>query len=90
MSQSSEHENVSTHVDLDSDFQSISLESSHPLYLHPSDHPGPILVSEALDGDNFGEWKRSMCLALSAKNKLGFVTDKYKVPGIESVYFDHW
>lgn len=60
------------------------------MYLGPSDHPGQILVSAALTGENFKEWKRSMSLALSAKNKLGFVTGKYKIPGEYSPYFSHW
>lgn len=76
--------------DFDGDSNTITIEASHPLYLHPSDHPGQILVSSSLTGDNFNEWKRSMTLALSAKNKLGMVTEKYKAPGISSPYFDHW
>ncbi|XP_074374585.1 uncharacterized protein LOC141714995 [Apium graveolens] len=74
----------------DGEFNTVSLDSWHPLYLHPSDHPGQILVSIALNGDNFNEWKRSMSLALSAKNKLGLLTGKHKIPGISSPYFDHW
>lgn len=75
-------------TDFDDDFTKVSLESSHPLYLHPSDNPGQILVSVVLNGDNFNEWKRSMSLALSAKSKLGIVTGKYKILGIDSPYFD--
>ncbi|KAK9065740.1 hypothetical protein SSX86_015141 [Deinandra increscens subsp. villosa] len=52
---------------------SSSIDSSDPLYLHPSDHPGLLLVSKAFDGTGFASWKRSMTIALSAKNKLGFV-----------------
>ncbi|XP_074380644.1 uncharacterized protein LOC141721574 isoform X2 [Apium graveolens] len=77
-------------IDFDGDFTTITLESSHPLYLHPSDHHGQILVSTALNGDNFNELKRSMSLAFSAKNKLGFVTGKFKTPGMNSPYFDSW
>lgn len=78
-------------TDFDADFNTvIQLESSHPLYLHPSDHPGQVLVTASLTGDNYNEWKHSMTLALSAKNKLGFVIGKYKVPGIDSPYFDPW
>ncbi|KAK1355313.1 CCHC-type domain-containing protein [Heracleum sosnowskyi] len=75
---------------LDSSLRSVALQNSHPLYLHPSDHPGQVLVAATLTGENFNEWKRFMTLALSAKNKLGFVTGKYKAPGITSAYFDHW
>ncbi|XP_074355950.1 uncharacterized protein LOC141695615 [Apium graveolens] len=31
-----------------------------------------------------------MSLALSAKNKLGLVTGKFKAPDVTSDYFDHW
>ncbi|XP_074347144.1 uncharacterized protein LOC141685973 [Apium graveolens] len=77
--------------DLESSYQSVALDGSHPLYLHPSDHPGQVLVvTSVLNGENFNEWKRSMSLALSAKNKLGFVTRKCKVPSESSSYFAHW
>lgn len=76
--------------DLEEEYNTITLESSHPLYLHPSDHPGQLLVGTALNGENFNEWRISMSLALSAKNKLGLVTGKLKKPGKKSQYTDHW
>jgi len=42
-------------------------------FLHPSDHPGLLLVSTAFDGFGFGSWKRAMTIALSTKSKLYFV-----------------
>ncbi|XP_076917422.1 uncharacterized protein LOC143577487 [Bidens hawaiensis] len=51
----------------------LTLDSSNPLYLHPSDHPGMILVAKSFDGTGFGAWKRAMTIALLAKNKLSFV-----------------
>ncbi|XP_074374927.1 uncharacterized protein LOC141716635 [Apium graveolens] len=77
-------------TNFDSNFQSISLESHHPLYFHPSNNSGQVLVTTALNGENFNEWKRSMSFALSAKNKLGFFLGKFKVPGISSPYYDHY
>ncbi|XP_022036772.1 uncharacterized protein LOC110939518 [Helianthus annuus] len=56
-----------------SNSNSSSIDSSNPLYLHPSDHPGMILVSKQFDGSGFGSWKRAMSIALSVKNKFGFV-----------------
>ena len=44
-----------------------------PYFLHHSDSPGMILVSQLLNGDNYSSWSRSMSIALSVKNKLGFV-----------------
>lgn len=39
--------------DFDGEFNTISIESSHLLYLHPSDHPGQVIVASSLTGDNF-------------------------------------
>ena len=44
-----------------------------PFYLHNSDGPGLVLVSQVLTGDNYATWSRSMRIALSVKNKLEFV-----------------
>lgn len=55
-------------------------DPSHPLYLHPSDNPGAILVTELLNGTNYINWSRSMKTALLAKNKLGFITGSVKKP----------
>lgn len=87
---STDHTHTIHTTDFDSDFQSVTLESHHPLYLHPSDNPGQVLVTTVLNRENFNEWKRSMSLALSAKNKLGFVLGKFKIPGITSPYYDHY
>ena len=53
---------------------------SNPFFIHHSDHPGMILVSKPLNGDNYGTWCRSMRISLSAKNKLGFVDGTVKKP----------
>lgn len=43
-----------------------------PYYLHPSD-TGQKLVNITFSGNGFVDWKRVMVIALSGKNKLGFV-----------------
>jgi hypothetical protein len=53
---------------------------SNPYFTHHSDHPGLILVSKPLNGDNYSTWKRAMTLALNSKNKLGFVNNSIKAP----------
>ncbi|XP_024199829.1 uncharacterized protein LOC112203031 [Rosa chinensis] len=53
---------------------------SNPYYTHHSDHPGLVLVSKPLNGDNYGGWKRAMTPALNSKNKLGFVNGTIKAP----------
>ena len=44
-----------------------------PYFLHHSDSPGLVLVSQQLTGDNYSSWNRVMTIALSVKNKLGFI-----------------
>lgn len=46
---------------------------SNPLFLHHNESPGAMLVSEALFGENYPTWARSMKKALIAKNKFGCV-----------------
>ena len=58
---------------------------NHPLYLHQNDHPGLILISKKLTGsDNYASWKRSMVIALNAKNKLKIITGEFEEPGATS------
>ncbi|XP_060179267.1 uncharacterized protein LOC132609347 [Lycium barbarum] len=56
------------------------VDSSHPLYIHPSDYPGMSLVSTVFDGRGYGGWRRAVIIALSAKNKLGFTDGSLAVP----------
>ena len=51
-----------------------------PYYLHNSDGPGLVLVSQTLTGDNYATWSRSMRIALSVKNKLDFVEGSLPQP----------
>ncbi|XP_021714619.1 uncharacterized protein LOC110682571 [Chenopodium quinoa] len=39
------------------------------------------LVSEKFDGSEYNDWKRSMLISLSAKNKVGFVDGSISRPG---------
>uniref|UniRef100_A0A2N9G749 Retrotransposon Copia-like N-terminal domain-containing protein n=1 Tax=Fagus sylvatica TaxID=28930 RepID=A0A2N9G749_FAGSY len=55
---------------------------SSPYYLHPSDNSSLILVPEPLTGDNFHSWFRSMDMALTIKNKLGFVDGSIREPEV--------
>ena len=58
--------------------------------LHPSDHPGLLLVSITFDGSGFGSWKRAMMIALSTKSKLYFVDDSLVRPALASLDFKKW
>lgn len=70
--------------------QSID-NNTHPLYLHNNDQPGMILISKKLLGsENYASWKRSLRIALSAKNKLVIVTGAFPAPPEDSPLFVHW
>ncbi|KAF7149087.1 hypothetical protein RHSIM_Rhsim03G0156500 [Rhododendron simsii] len=56
------------------------IDTSSPYFIHSSDHPGLVLVSKRLNGDNYGMWYRSMIIALIAKNKIGFVDGTIEPP----------
>ncbi|RVX05107.1 hypothetical protein CK203_020074 [Vitis vinifera] len=52
---------------------STSDDSRSPLFLHNGDHLGLTLVPHQLTGSNYNTSTRAMIMALTAKNKLGFV-----------------
>ncbi|XP_019253996.1 PREDICTED: uncharacterized protein LOC109232705 [Nicotiana attenuata] len=61
-----------------------TVDSAHPYYLHPSDYPWMNLVSSPFDGRAYGGWRRAVVIALSAKNKLGFIDGSLAVPEADS------
>ncbi|CAN6688768.1 unnamed protein product [Malus baccata var. baccata] len=67
-----------------------SMEFSDPYTIHPSDHTGLILVSKTLDGNNYGQWSRAMCMGLSAKNKIGFIDGTIKAPSLLDAKYVAW
>nr|GEU32354.1 reverse transcriptase domain-containing protein [Tanacetum cinerariifolium] len=63
----------------------------HPLYFHHNDHPGLILISKKLTGsENYSTWKRSMMIALNARNKLKLVNGEYEEPAVNSPTRSLW
>ncbi|CAL8992944.1 unnamed protein product, partial [Prunus brigantina] len=62
----------------------------HPYYIHQSDHPGMVLVGKPLSGDNYSTWSRQFRLALSAKNKIGFLDGSIKKPLKAKPEYDRW
>jgi predicted YcjX-like family ATPase len=71
---SESHTNVEGNTPLNNEtphttISEISLQSS-PYYLHSADHPGAVLGSTPLTGDNYITWKRAMKMALNAKKNL--------------------
>ncbi|RVW67415.1 Retrovirus-related Pol polyprotein from transposon TNT 1-94 [Vitis vinifera] len=56
------------------------LDAANPYFLHHSDHPGMVLVSKPLNGDNYSTWCRAMTISLNAKSKLGFIDGTTTIP----------
>ena len=65
-------------------------DSSSPYFLHGGDHPGLLLVSHQLTGSNYNTWNRDMIMALTAKNKLGFVDGSLPQPPAIDLLFVVW
>jgi transposase InsO family protein len=66
-------------------------ESTNQFFLHHGDSPGIILVSQPLSGDNYHTWSRSMIMALTAKNKVGFINGTISAPDDQSLpSFNLW
>ena len=59
-------------------------DPTSPFFLHSSDHPGLILVSQPLVGENYGSWSRALKIALSVKNKTGFIDGSLQAPDAEA------
>ncbi|XP_021837057.2 uncharacterized protein [Spinacia oleracea] len=59
-------------------------------YIHPSDANSVQLVSFKFNGEGFTGWKKSMLLALSAKNKLGFFDGSICKPDAGTVECRSW
>ena len=64
----------------DESSQSPITETSNFLFIHSSDHLGLLLVTKRLNGDNYPTRKRSMIIALTTKNKIGFVNGSIETP----------
>lgn len=67
-----------------------SLNPTSPFYIHPSDSTSMQLVYEKLSGSGYNDWKRSMLIGLSAKNKLPFITGTLTKPAVNSPTYKAW
>ena len=58
-------------------------DPANPYFLHHGDNPGNTLVSQLLTGqDNYVSWSRAMQLAISVKNKIGFLDGSISKPSL--------
>lgn len=60
-------------------------DRTHPYYLHHSDSPGLVLVSQVLTGENHNSWSQAMNIALSVKNKIGFINGALPMPNSSNI-----
>nr|XP_009781891.1 PREDICTED: uncharacterized protein LOC104230712 [Nicotiana sylvestris] len=68
----------------------IIIDSTHLYYLHSSDSPGMVLVNLVFDGKEYGGWRRAIIIALSVKNKFGFIDGTFYQSDVTSTDFKHW
>ncbi|XP_070049888.1 uncharacterized protein [Nicotiana tomentosiformis] len=60
------------------------MDSTNPLYMHPSENAGSTLVPIPFDGVGYRSWRRGVLRALSVKNKIGFINEKCRKPNADS------
>lgn len=72
------------------DILKLGSDSSHPFFLHSSDAPGMMLVHSPFTGQGFARWRRGFLIALSTKNKLGFIDGSISEPKISSESYKPW
>ncbi|XP_075098788.1 uncharacterized protein LOC142175707 [Nicotiana tabacum] len=67
-----------------------TIDSNHAYLFHFSDAPGMSLVNTAFDGKGFQGWRRSVLIALFAKNKIGFINGACPAPALTSRDYQPW
>ncbi|XP_030504972.1 uncharacterized protein LOC115719940 [Cannabis sativa] len=67
-------------------------DPANPYYLHHGDNPGHTLVSQPLTGqDNYVAWSKAMQLAISVKNKIGFLDGSIPKPSpSDLILYNAW
>ncbi|XP_054778262.1 uncharacterized protein LOC129286294 [Prosopis cineraria] len=70
--------------------QNKAPDANSPFFLHASDNPGQVFVSELLNENNYMEWQTDITNALVAKNKMGFIDGLIKQPELESNVLSYW
>ena len=65
--------------------------ANNPFFLPMNENPGLVLTSQHLTGlENYMSWARSVFLALSARNKFGFVNGSILELDPSSPLFNSW
>lgn len=66
-----------------------TMNAASPYFLHPTD-TGLKIVPNVFNGTGFKGWKRSVSIALSGKNKMGFVDGSVKNSTSNTMYDKAW
>lgn len=67
-----------------------SEDASSPYYLHLSKNHSSVIVTPKLTSSNFPSWKRSFLLAVSMRNKQGFLDGSIPKPTLENQLYLPW
>ncbi|EOY31697.1 Uncharacterized protein TCM_038760 [Theobroma cacao] len=59
-------------------------------YLHHTDHPSSVVINPKLTTNNYVAWSRSFLLALSIRNKLGFINGSIPKPQVTNDLYPSW
>ena len=68
----------------------LTADPSTVFYIHPSDTTAQSFVSEKFEGENFINWKSSMIIGLSTKNKMCFVDGSQSQPSPTDPTYQAW
>nr|DAD45368.1 TPA_asm: hypothetical protein HUJ06_003598 [Nelumbo nucifera] len=82
--------NISSQTQNPADAPMTTDDPNSPYYLHHSDNPGMILVTNVLTSENYTSWSRAMTMELLAKNKLGFVDGSIEKLDNIDANFEAW
>ena len=65
--------------------------ANNPYFLPANENPGLMLTSQPLTGpENYMSWAQSVFLALSSRNKFGFVDGSIVEPDSSSSLYNSW
>ena len=88
---SNRHSNAGRISNGGTNFESAMDDLGSPYFLHHSYGLGLILVSQLLTGENYASWSRSIMIAFSVKNELGFIDGSINKPIETDIdLFDCW
>ena len=69
----------------------VDESANNPYFLLATESPGIVLTSQPLTSpENYLSWMRSVFLALSSRNKFGFVNGSIPQPDLTSPLYNSW